>query len=231
MTTPEQPKLQEVKVWDPFVRLAHWTVVLGFIIAYIVEDEPLIVHVWAGYVVGALVVLRILWGLVGPKHARFTDFIYKPRTVLRYLGALLLFHAKRYLGHSPAGGAMVVALFAGLLATVVTGLFLYAAEDHAGPLAGLYTAQTETGLTAEGAAAPGTATVERHDGDEDDDDEHEGREREREGGGEGALEELHELFANITLALVIAHVVGVLLASMVHRENLPRAMITGRKRL
>jgi cytochrome b len=231
MATPEPSKVQEVKVWDPFVRLAHWTVALGFIIAYIVEDEPLVVHVWAGYVVGALVVLRILWGLVGPKHARFTDFVYTPRKVFAYLGTLLRFHAKRYLGHSPAGGAMVIALFVGLLATVVTGLFLYAAEDHAGPLAGLYAAQTETGLTAEGTAAPGAATVERHDSDEDDDDEHEGREREREGGGEGAWEELHELFANITLALVIAHVAGVLLASMVHRENLPRAMITGRKRL
>ena len=62
-----------VKVWDIFVRSSHWAVALGFFVAYLTEDDLITLHVWAGYLVGALVVLRLLWGFVGsqarPLHA------------------------------------------------------------------------------------------------------------------------------------------------------------------
>lgn len=99
-----------VRIWDPFVRLIHWTVAIGFFVAYLTEDDVLSVHVWAGYVVGALVLVRIVWGFIGTRHARFTDFIYRPRTVLTYMRDLPRARSKRYLGHSPAGGTMVIAL-------------------------------------------------------------------------------------------------------------------------
>jgi cytochrome b len=124
----------QVKVWDIFVRVFHWTVAVGFFVAYVTE-EPLALHVWAGYVVGGLVVLRVLWGVVGPPHARFTDFLYGPATVVAYLRDLISFRAKRYVGHSPAGGAMAAALMIGLAVTVWSGLEVYAAEENAGPLA------------------------------------------------------------------------------------------------
>ena len=57
----------KISVWDPFVRTAHWMVALGFFVAYFTEDEALTVNVWAGYVVGVLVLLRIIWGFVGPR--------------------------------------------------------------------------------------------------------------------------------------------------------------------
>ena len=101
-------------MWDAFVRLFHWSVAVGFFVAYFTEDGPLTLHVWAGYVVGVLVVLRIVWGFIGPEHARFSSFIFPPGTVLRYLWDLLLGRAKRYLGHSPGGGAMVLVLLIGL---------------------------------------------------------------------------------------------------------------------
>jgi cytochrome b len=194
-----------IRVWDVVVRLFHWSVAVGFFVAYFSEDV-LSLHVWAGYVVGALVVLRIVWGFIGPEHARFSSFIYPPGTVLRYLWDLLLGRAKRYLGHSPGSGAMVLLLLIGLLGTVGTGLELYAIEENAGPLAALVSSGSPPGQ-AEGEEA------------------YEGAE----GSGE-FWEEFHEVLANLMLVLVVLHVAGVLLASYVHRENLTRAMVIGLKR-
>lgn len=132
---------RQIYVWDPFVRLFHWTLVAAFTVAYLIED-PLTVHVWAGYLVGTLVVARAIWGFVGPIHARFSDFIYSPTGVLRYIRDLVSFRAKRYLGHSPGGGAMVLLLLIFLAATVVTGLIVYGGDQQAGPLAGMFTKQT-----------------------------------------------------------------------------------------
>ena len=186
MRTADQ---KQIYVWDPFVRFFHWTLVVAFTIAYFTEDDLLKLHVWAGYVVGALIVARLVWGFIGPSRARFSDFIYNPSTTIGYLRDMLLVRAKRYIGHSPGGGAMVVLLLLFLTATVVTGLVVYGGEHQAGPLAGMFSKET----------------------------------------GE-AIEGVHNVLANLTLALVLAHVAAVLLASFAHRENLVRAMITGYKR-
>ena len=93
----------EVYVWDPLVRVFHWALVVAFTIAFVTEDDALDLHVWAGYTVGALVFLRIVWGFIGPEHARFSNFVYRPKAIMEYIGSLLTFRAKRYLGHSPGG--------------------------------------------------------------------------------------------------------------------------------
>jgi cytochrome b len=85
----------------------------------------------------ALILARVVWGFVGPAHARFSEFIYSPAAAFRYMRDLIAARAPRYLGHSPAGGAMVVALLVFLAATVVTGLIVYGGDQQAGPLAGV----------------------------------------------------------------------------------------------
>lgn len=210
-----------VTIWDPFVRFFHWTLLLAFVIAYLTEDDLLTLHVWAGYVVGGLVVLRVLWGFVGPKHARFSDFVFSPGKVRAYALDLLRFRATRYLGHSPAGGAMVMVLLVGLVATVWTGLEVYAVEENAGPLAAATVVRPET------ASQPLRPQV-RLVNDEHDDDERNGKKKNK--NKDGFWEEAHEVLANLMLFLILLHVGGVMLTSLAHRENLIRAMITGRKR-
>jgi len=209
-----------VRIWDRFVRVFHWTLAVGFFVAYFTEGrgEFELIHVWAGYMVGALVVMRIVWGFVGPAHARFADFVTGPGTGLRYLLALATFRAKRHLGHSPAGGWMVLMLMAGVLATVAAGMATYGERGH-GPLAPLFAGAAAMPLTVSAALVPKARAA---------DDESPGR---RAGRRRSTLKQIHELLATIMLILVLLHVAGVVLASIAHRENLIRAMITGRKRL
>lgn len=89
-----------VKVCDLLVRVVHWTIAVAFFIAYFTEDDVLMLHVWAGYTIGILIMLPILWGFVGPRHARFSDFLYSPFGVWRYMIELIGFRAKRYRGGS-----------------------------------------------------------------------------------------------------------------------------------
>lgn len=180
----------QVAVWDPFVRVFHWTLVIGFFVAYVTEDDLLTLHLVAGYTVGALVLARLVWGVVGPQYARFTSFVYAPRNVFGYLRDLLKFSGKRYIGHSPAGGAMVLTLLIMLILIVGSGLIALALREGSGPLAGWIAPNRSLGRTVTG---------------------------------------IHEFFANLTLVLVLAHVGGVLFASLVHGENLIKAMWTGRK--
>jgi cytochrome b len=184
----------EVKVWDPLIRVFHWSLVTAFIVAYITEDHYLGLHVQAGYTIIGLVLFRLLWGLIGTRHARFTDFVRSPHTVLSYLKSLLSRRPAHYLGHNPAGGWMVIALLVVLVLTTLSGLLTYGiGENAAGPFVAL-------------GGTPGGFWSE-------------------------AMEEVHEVLANLTLLLVFVHVAGVIVSSRLHHENLVRAMLTGRKPL
>lgn len=180
-----------IKVWDPLVRFFHWSLVSAFLIAFITEEELLSVHTWAGYLVLALVLIRVVWGFVGTPYARFSDFVYRPAEIIAFLKDSISFKAKRYLGHNPAGGAMIVLLLIALVITAGTGVFLLGAEDLSGPVASLF-----------GDNRYFWAEI---------------------------LEEVHEFFANFTVLLVVVHVAGVLIESLIHGENLISAMLTGYK--
>ncbi|TNF38609.1 MAG: cytochrome B [Gammaproteobacteria bacterium] len=126
-----------VKVWDLPVRLFHWTLATSFFIAYITEDHWLGLHTFAGYTITGLIAFRLIWGLIGSRYARFSDFVRKPSDIKQYIKDIFRFRARRYLGHNPAGGAMVIALLISLIITVITGMATYGGKELAGPLASL----------------------------------------------------------------------------------------------
>ena len=84
-------------------------------------DEIEWLHLWAGYAIAALVAIRIVWGFIGSESARFSSFVKGPRAVVAFLKQLLHLEAPRYLGHNPAGGAMIVILLVLLTMLCVTG--------------------------------------------------------------------------------------------------------------
>lgn len=212
-----EPVADSARVWDPFVRLFHWSLAVAFFVAYFTEDDVMALHVWAGYAVGGLVLLRIIWGFVGTGHARFSDFLFGPFAALRYLRDLALFRAPWHIGHSPAGAYMVFLLLGACLLIVATGLLAYGAEGH-GPLKGYVEAVEPSQAIAVVSQARADANDRMRSGD-----------RHKNRSGE-LYEDLHEVLAKVGLTLVLLHIAGVLLASLAHRENLTRAMVTGRKR-
>ncbi|QKV19260.1 cytochrome b/b6 domain-containing protein [Oricola thermophila] len=113
-----------VRVWDPLVRIFHWSLVGLFAFAFVTGDEWEKAHVAAGYAIAGLIAFRVAWGLVGPRHARFADFVRGPGTILAYLRAMLGRTAPRHLGHNPAGGAMVVALLLAIGGIAATGYMM-----------------------------------------------------------------------------------------------------------
>jgi cytochrome b len=113
-----------VEVWDLFVRIFHWLLVITFATAWYtggIWDKP---HLTSGYFVLALILARIVWGFVGSRYALFSNFVYPPRTIFLYLRDMAHLRAPHYVGHNPAGGAMVIALLTILLVLCITGIMM-----------------------------------------------------------------------------------------------------------
>lgn len=110
---------REITIWDRFVRVFHWSVAGAFLLDFWVLEEGDPPHEWVGYFLGVLLVLRIIWGFIGPHNARFINFFPTPGRVIRHLSDLRHGRTDREEGHNPLGGAMVITLML-MLATVAT---------------------------------------------------------------------------------------------------------------
>jgi cytochrome b len=110
-----------IRVWDPFVRAFHWALALSFALAWASAEHSEGLHEGAGWVVCALVLARITWGFVGSDYARFSQFVRSPEAIIAYLRAMTRRLEPRFIGHNPAGGAMVVTLLFAIACTVATG--------------------------------------------------------------------------------------------------------------
>ncbi|TJY65321.1 cytochrome B [Sinimarinibacterium sp. CAU 1509] len=166
-----------ILVWDVPTRVFHWLLALSFAGAYITAESEswALTHATLGYTFAGLILFRLVWGVVGTRHARFSDFAFGPRSVMRYLRSLLSSKPEHHVGHNPAGSWAIYAILLGGLAIGLSGYALY--NDI---------------------------------------------------GGE-AFEEVHEFFGNAVLLVVIVHILGVVVSSLLHRENLPRSMVDGYK--
>lgn len=173
--------MQKILVWDWPVRIGHWLLVGAFALAWLTsESEELrLVHALAGGTAVGIVLFRLVWGIVGTRHARFTSFVRGPGVAVTYLRDLLARRPMHTTGHNPAGALAIVALLAFGLLTGASGWLAY--NESFANLGGKL------------------------------------------------FEELHEGLATAMLVVAGVHVAGVIVGSLAHRENLVRAMFTGRK--
>jgi len=116
-----------LKVWDPLVRILHWSLVVGVAFEWITRHGSRDEHEAVGYAVLAVVALRILWGFLGTSHARFSDFVVSPSRAFQYGKLLVKNQEKRFVGHNPLGGWMIVALLLVLAVVTVSG-WLYTTD-------------------------------------------------------------------------------------------------------
>ncbi len=170
-------------VWDPFVRIFHWSLVIAFSVAFYTHasEWDRLIHVRAGYVAGALLLARIVWGLMKTGYASFDSFPFNPMQAASHIYHVLKGNAKRYIGHNPAGSLVIYAMLIAGLTAVGSGWLVF------------------------------------NDGwliDQPD-----------------FLRALHKYSTWGWLALVSMHVIGVVTESILHKDNLIRAMITGCKRV
>lgn len=203
----------EIRVWDPLVRIFHWGLVLAFTVAYLSGDEENSLHIYSGYAVLGLIAFRVIWGLIGTRYARFSDFVYSPATVIQYLKGLVARKPKHYTGHNPAGGWMVIAMLLSLFVVTVSGLKVYAIEEGLGPLAG----------------EPPALTIISAAHADDDEAGHRKNGRGEDEAAEEFWEELHEVSSNFMLFLIFLHIAAVIISGRLHKENLVKAMFTGKK--
>ena len=200
------PKGQVLPSWDPLLRLAHWGIAGVVIANYAFTKEGGSVHIALGWAGMALLLLRLIWGFVGPREARFASFPPNPMAALRHLGGLLRGKAPQYPSHNPAGALMAYALWACLAVLMLTGLGMSGLSPFA-----------QADLEAAVAEGDWSVLVEE-DGD-----------AEGESPYGDVLEEVHEVAANLILILALLHVTGVAVESRALRRNLLAPMLITRR--
>jgi cytochrome b len=190
-------------LWDPVVRVSHWGIALAVLLNAVLTEGGSLIHIWIGWTALVLLVIRVLWGFVGPREARFSAFPPNPARALSHLKDLVAWRPKHYASHNPAGALMAYFMWAALAVVIGTGI----AMTGTGPFGALER----------------KAAVETEDWSTLDLGESEGE------AGE-VFEEVHEVAGNLLLILAALHVGGVVIESRALRRNLVRPMLGGAPR-
>ncbi len=201
------------KRWDPIVKLTHWGIVAAVIGNALVTEEGSGWHIWIGYGLAALLALRLLWGLVGPREARFGAFPPSLARASHHVGEIRRGEVSHHASHNPLGALMVYAIWGTLLVVIGTGVAM-SGPPPADPWA-------ERGEHGEQAVAE----AEEHG--EEAETREEGGEGEEE---EGPLGEIHEIAVNLLYVLIALHLMGVVFETRRSGPQIARAMLPGGKR-
>ncbi len=201
-------------LWDPVVRLTHWGIAISVLVNAALDEGGSLLHVTLGWLVLALLVLRLVWGVLGPREARFSAFPPNPLAALRHLGQLFSGRVSEYPSHNPAGAMMAYAFWACLALVTLTGLYMtggatpmQVAADKAAVASGDWSALIKE--------SEGESSDERSDEDK---------------GLRHTAEEVHEVVANLLLILAALHVAGVFVEARAMRRNLVAPMVLGQRR-
>lgn len=207
MSAPRTPTCADSpSLWDPVVRLTHWGIAAAIVLNALLDEGGSLLHVSVGWIVMALLLLRLVWGAVGASEARFSAFPPNPFAALRHLRELVMGKVRPYPSHNPAGAMMAYALWATLGVVTVTGLIV------TGGATPMQVAVDKAAV----ASGDWSALIKDSEG-EDDEDRAFGK----------AVEEVHEVAANLLLVLAALHLAGVFVESRALRRNLVAAMLTG----
>jgi cytochrome b len=213
----------QIRVWDLFIRLFHWSLLPLFFVAYLTGDDKGPLHRYVGYAILGLVAVRIVWGFCGTKHALFSDFICSPAKALTYLKELVAGKPAHYIGHNPAAAWMIFFFLANSIIVCLSGYAAYATKgkNHSFGFDNAFSI-VENAYADDDGKREHTRKHERHGGNlksdrEDDDDR------------DSVWTDIHELSAQLMLFLIGLHIIGVAVSSRKHNENLVMSMITGKK--
>lgn len=194
-------------LWDGVVRLSHWGIVIVILANEVVTKGGSPLHVWFGWGGLALLVLRMIWGVIGNPEARFSAFPPNPFAAFAHLKQLFAGKPRSYRSHNPAGAVMAYALWACIAVMVATGLAMSGPNPFA-------TAERQA-IVDSGDWSQLVQTTDSGEGGEDEAD--------------GWVKDAHEIVANLILLLVALHIGGVIVESVVMRHNLVPAMLVGRR--
>ena len=197
-------------LWDPVVRLTHWGIAVSVLVNAALDEGGSLLHVSLGWLVMALLLLRMVWGVLGPGEARFSAFPPNPLAALRHLRQLVSGRVRHYPSHNPAGAIMAYAFWACLAVVTVTGLVM------TGGATPMQVADEKAAV----ASGDWSALIKESDGESSDE----------ENSLRHTAEEVHEVVANLLLILAALHVAGVFVEARAMRRDLVAPMVLGQRR-
>ncbi|TAG26106.1 MAG: cytochrome B [Rhodobacterales bacterium] len=196
-------------LWDPVVRLSHWGIAAAVVLNALVNEGGSLAHVSIGWGAMALLLMRLIWGVLGPSEARFSAFPPNPLTAFAHLRGMASGERPRdYPSHNPAGALMVYAFWAALTVVIATGLVM---TGGATPM--------QVAADKAAVASGDWSALVKGDGEDHDEDS---------AFKEGA-EDMHEIAANLLLILAALHIAGVFVEGRLMRRDLLAPMLLGSK--
>lgn len=196
--------------WDPLVKITHWGIAAAVVTNALIVGEGSIAHIYAGYLLAALLGLRLLWGIIGTRPARFASFPPSPLRAVAHIRGILAGRKEQHSSHNPLGAMMVYALWACLAVIIASGIAM------AGPPPAVSNPTDLRTLV--------SGEVEEEHGEYG--EEAEGRESEEE---DDILEEVHEAAVNLLYLLIFLHIGGVAFETWRSGRRTLTAMLPGGK--